>query len=127
MLFSLITIYLALSPSTHRASSMPANTQPRRSIPKVDSVMCWYGVERRSGTDRRQLKDRRLNHTQRQIWHEARYGMKPRDALTIPPGQWERRSGQDRRGHPFYTSHGCSNRETNAGESDDMAAPVSDG
>lgn len=89
--------------------------------------MCWDGVERRSVPDRRQLKDRRLNPAQRQIWHETEYGTKPQDALTIPAEQWERRSGQDRRGHPFYTSQRCSNHEASARQIEGMAPVVPDG
>jgi hypothetical protein len=74
----------------------------------------------------RQLKDRRLNPAQRQKWHEAQYGTGPRDALTTPAEQWERRSGQDRRGHPFYRSQRCSKCEKSARQDDDTA-PISDG
>lgn len=58
--------------------------------------------ERRSGTDRRGQKDRRSDRESRGKRVKRAPSEDLGDDLTIPDEQWDRRSGIDRRGHPFY-------------------------
>jgi hypothetical protein len=62
----------------------------------------WDGRERRSHQDRRSGKERRVDVETRERL------MLPSDKVddwAIPYGEWDRRSHQERRGHPFYNHH----------------------
>lgn len=59
----------------------------------------WDGHERRSQEDRRKGEERRTDPDTRKRL------ILPTDEIddwAIPDGQWDRRSHQERRGHPFY-------------------------
>jgi hypothetical protein len=60
----------------------------------------WDGRERRSHRERRSGEERRVDLDARKRL------MLPTDELddwAIPYGEWDRRSHQERRGHPFYS------------------------
>jgi hypothetical protein len=60
----------------------------------------WDGRERRSGRERRNGTSRRVDRETRKRLIVPTDGD---DDRVIPDEQWDRRSNQDRRGHPFYT------------------------
>jgi hypothetical protein len=60
----------------------------------------WDGQERRSPEERRARKKRRVAFDARKRLIGAADGA---DYQVIPDALWDRRSNQDRRGHPFYT------------------------
>jgi hypothetical protein len=68
-------------------------------VSAMDQSEVWDGRERRSPEDRRSGEDRRTDlETRKRL-------MRPADAVddwAIPDGEWDRRSHQERRGHPFY-------------------------
>ncbi len=66
----------------------------------MEQSEAWDGLERRSREDRRKGEERRTDLDTRQRL------MLPTDEIddwAIPDGQWDRRSHQERRGHPFYS------------------------
>ncbi len=60
----------------------------------------WIGIERRSRADRRAACSRRVDFEKRKRLGESTESES--DSQVIPSEQWDRRSGQDRRGHPLY-------------------------